>query len=352
MTHKSPPRTFRPVRGTFAPRTWQALAVLATGSLLVACGGPSGTGSSSADNEPGAPALPSVSAYDVADGEPAPGVKRSAVRFLETVFNYEAEEGTADAARERLTAAGLDSEAVTDAGLFPGDGHAGAAQVVYPQLGGLTDDQASIMAVTEISTLLDDSLTSVTRVIDLRLDRRGEAWEVTEVASIGSDPAAPEQADPTGTPAPESGSEQEWVAVEGVAAQVLDSSKIDLPSSARWDVLAGDIDERVLQMMLDITADHTISVAVLSTGHPVNVFDSSSVSNHTNGRAVDIWAIDGITVADLRQEGPQGPAGRLMEMALAEGATEVGGPWALSTTNGATFTDTVHEDHLHIGFKQ
>ncbi|MEU0490822.1 hypothetical protein ABZ249_16460 [Nocardiopsis sp. NPDC006139] len=288
-----------------------------------------------------------MSTFEVADDEPAPDVKRAAVGFLETTFNYEAGQGTAEAARGRLNQAGMSAEAITD-GLFPGvEDTAGAAQIVYPQLGGLTDDQASIMAITRITTLSGDSLGSVTRVIDVRLTRDEQDWEVTEIASMGGD--LPAGATETPWSSPEASHSPEG---DGPADRVLGSEDIDLPDSSRWDIEEGGIDERVLALLLELSDEHTLSVAVLATGHPVNVFNRSSVSNHTQGRAVDIWAIDGVSVSDHRRAGPDGPAGSLMRSALEQGATEVGGPWALSTEHGDTFTDTVHEDHLHIGFKQ
>ncbi|WP_017625218.1 hypothetical protein [Nocardiopsis chromatogenes] len=316
------------------------LALLAAAPLLAACAsdadgpsadGPDGPSASSA------PALPEVRPYHVAEGEPAPDVKRAAVRFLEAVLNYGPGEGTPDAARERLREAGAGdgADAADTDGLSLLDPDASAAaQVVYPQLGGLTEKRASIMAVVRTSLLGGADLTSTTRVVDLRLARGGDAWEVEEVASVG-DPPGGSGASPA----------------SGAAADVLASERITLPDSARGDITSGRIDERVLRMMLDLAAEAPISVAVLATGHPDNVFGSSSVSNHTEGRAVDIWAVDGATVSDQRLEGGEGPVRTLMELALEKGATEVGGPWALSTPDGSAFTDTVHEDHLHIGFK-
>ncbi|WP_344075062.1 hypothetical protein [Nocardiopsis metallicus] len=290
--------------------------------------------SSDTDETDPAPTLPAVSAFEVAEDEPALEAKRTAARFLEAAFNYEAEDGTPEAARERLEAAGvLHSTDRLDTSLLS-PGTAAATQVIYPQLGGLTEDEASVMTVVEFTTLREQELSAWTRTIDVRLEQQERGWTVTEIASEGGAPPGTEA-----TPS-------------DAAARVLASDRIQLPDSSRWDILAGDIDDRTLEMMLSLSAEHTISVAVLSTGHPINVFGSDSVSNHINGRAVDIWAVDQVSVSDLRSLEEASPARTLMELALAEGATEVGGPWALSTSAGASFTDTVHQDHLHIGFKQ
>ncbi|MEE2049609.1 hypothetical protein [Nocardiopsis tropica] len=290
--------------------------------------------SSDTDESDSAPVLPAVSAFEVSEDEPAPEAKRTAVRFLEAAFNYEAEGGTPEAARERLEAAGvLHSTDRLDTPLLS-PGTAAATQVVYPQLGGLTEDAASVMTVIEFTTLREQELSTRIRTVDVRLEQKEQGWTVTGIASDGGAPPETET-----TPS-------------DPAERVLASDRIQLPDSSRWDILAGDIDDRTLEMMLSLSAERTISVAVLSTGHPINVFDSDSVSNHIHGRAVDIWAIDGVPVSDLRSREETNPARALMELALAEGATEVGGPWAFSTSAGASFTDTVHQDHLHIGFKQ
>jgi len=290
--------------------------------------------STDADETDSAPTLPPVSAFEVAEDEPAPEVKRTAVRFLEAAFNYEEGNGTPDAARERLEAAGDPySTDQPDIPLLFADA-AAAAQIVYPQLGGLTEDSASVMTVIDFATLRGRELSKQTRTVDVRLEQREHGWTVTEITSDGG---APPETDTTPS---------------DPAERVLASDRIELPDSARWDILDGGIDDRTLEMMLTLSAEHTISVAVLSTGHPVDVFNSDSVSNHIHGRAVDIWAVDGVSVSDMRSQEGTNPARVLMELSLAEGATEVGGPWALSTSAGASFTDAVHLDHLHIGFKQ
>ena len=290
--------------------------------------------STDADETDSTSALPPVSAFEVAGDEPAPEVKQTAVRFLEAAFNYEEGNGTPEAARKRLEAADvLHNADQLDIPLLFADA-AAATQIVYPQLGGLTEDRASVMTVIDFTTLRGPELSQQVRTVDVRLEQSEHGWTVTEIASDGG---APPETDTTPSDS---------------AERVLASDRIELPDSARWDILDGSIDDQILEVMLTLSAEHTISVAVLSTGHPVNVFNSDSVSNHIHGRAVDIWAVDGVSVSDLRSQEGTNPARVLMELSLAEGATEVGGPWAISTSAGASFTDTVHLDHLHIGFKQ
>ncbi|MFE0155841.1 hypothetical protein ACFWY5_52520 [Nonomuraea sp. NPDC059007] len=275
------------------------------------------------------PAPATAKPYTVNADEPARPVKRAAVAYLEALFTFGAGEGSLAASRARMAALKLPVGPVTRAaGQLDGEA-AGAIQMIYPQLGGLTADRASIMAVVRLSRQRGPELVTRTRTVDVRLAKRVKGWTVTGLASLGG--TAPRDAE-SGTP----------------ARRVLASGRIVLPDSARWDVQAGRIDDRVLRMLLRLSREHRISVAVLASGHPAKVFGSMSTSNHTRGRAVDIWAIDGRRVAaHARDKGPN-PARTLMETAIRYGSDEVGGPWAF---RGA-FTDAVHQDHLHIGFKR
>ncbi|WP_395111477.1 hypothetical protein [Actinomadura sp. SCN-SB] len=279
------------------------------------------------------PALPAVKAFVVAADEPAPAVKRAAVRFVEVLTNYGAGGGEARATGNRLAAAGMDPSLAGQAAPLLAKTDAGAGEVIYPQIGGLTAKSASIMAVVRLSTRRWTVITTTTRTIDIRLSKRPAGWAVTRIASTGG--AAPQSARALGP----------------LAAQVLASKRIVLPDTARWDIQAGRVDTRVLRLMLEITKEHTISVTVVSTGHPFRVYGSESVSNHRQGRAVDIWAVDGRRVAEQRRGGDV-PARPVAIQALTTGANEVGAPWAVSKGGRASFTNTVHQDHLHLAFKR
>ena len=178
-------------------------------------------------------------------------------------------------------------------------------------------------------TLREGAKSSTARTIDVRLSLAEGTWSVTEIASLGGDPV------PAPTPSP-------------LGQQVLDNPSIDLPDSAVWDIQAGRINDKVLRMMLDVAASRTYSVAVLASGHPYNVFATESVSNHTKGQAVDIWAFDGVPV--LQQRGEGSPLMELVRQQIAAGVTELGSPWDLDGRGGASFSDIVHQDHLHLGF--
>ncbi|GII96807.1 hypothetical protein [Sinosporangium siamense] len=280
-------------------------------------------------------ALPAVTPFIVEADEPARDVKRAAVRYLEALLTYPAGGGSVTASRSRLAGRGLAANGVATAAPLLDSTGSGTVQVIYPQLGGLTADRASIMAVARVSTLRGRRLSQRTRVLDLRLAKREGRWLVTGLSSTGGRPPSRSTSG-------------------DLADRVLSSRKIVLSDTSAWDIQAGRVDDRLLRLLLRLSRKHTLSVCVLSTGHPQNVFGGTSVSNHIRGRAVDIWAIDGTRVSAYarRPDGERNPAWRLMSQAMSHGANEIGGPWAFAGRYGASFTNTVHQDHLHLGFKR
>lgn len=107
----------------------------------------------------------------------------------------------------------------------------------------------------------------------------------------------------------------------------------------------------VLQLLLDVATDHTLSVSALASSHPINIFATDRVSGHTIGRAVDIWALDGVPIISQRDHG--GPLHTLVADLLDQGVVrQLGAPWVIAGPDGRrSFTDTVHQDHLHLGLK-
>lgn len=260
-------------------------------------------------------------------GEPVAELKVMATEFLQAVGTYEKGGGNAEALATRL--AGLPADPAVAVGRLLVPTAASAVEIVYPQLGGLTEDAASIMVVFTWRLLEDDRETSVVRTADVRLRREAGAWRVTGVESLGGEP--------TGSPE-----------ITPLAQAVLANDRLDLPDSARWDIQSGRIGDEILQVLQDLSQQHTLRVAVLASGHPHNVFESEYVSNHTEGRGVDIWAIDDTPVVSLRD--PDGPLPALVQGLVAQGITEVGSPFDVDGPGGASFTNTVHQDHLHVAF--
>ena len=133
------------------------------------------------------------------------------------------------------------------------------------------------------------------------------------------------------------------------ALALLDEPRVDLPDSAQWDLQRGFVDDRVVELVRTLATDHELRVTVFGTGHPANVFGTDRTSNHTAGRGVDIWSIDGRPVAEQR-DAPVIVS--IIEKARAFGATEIGAPVDTDGSGGSVFTNTVHHDHLHLAFRQ
>lgn len=273
---------------------------------------------------PPAPYVPLV-------GEPVPEIKQLAGDVLQAIGTYKKGEGTVQGATARLAGRAVPAVAQSSETLLLPDA-ASAVDIIYPQLSGLTATEAGIMAVFRHRILENGDERSVTRAADLRFKRTSAGWIVSAIDSVGGEPP-PASAGP----------------LTQAAQAVLDSDRINLPDSARWDIENGVVDDRVLEVLLRVGQQHTVDVTVFASAHPRNVFASESVSNHTVGRAVDIWAVDGKEVVAQREQG--GPLYQLVQMLMTYGITELGSPWDLDGPGtGASFTNTVHLDHLHLAF--
>ncbi|MPZ71919.1 MAG: hypothetical protein GEU74_01605 [Nitriliruptorales bacterium] len=253
----------------------------------------------------------------------------------------------------RRAAASADPEFDVDAvlrrsrALFVPDAFS-AGRVVYPQLGGLTlggsADRISVMVVVrqDLARTRKGSqpeTSAVTRTVDVRLVNRDDQWLVEDVADSGGARVKMRRR-----------------RLSKRAGQVLDDQRIELPDSARWDILRGDIDNRLLATMVDLAEVAPYSVAVLKSGHPRNVFGTDRISGHTLGRGVDIWKVAGQPVV-LQQPDKKSAAYAFTTAALEDfGVPELGSPWDLDGPpvrgeRRPSFTDAVHADHIHIAFK-
>jgi len=274
--------------------------------------------------------LPTVAEYVVMEGEVEPACKQAAVDYLQTALSADpgdkGEASVADLAA-RLEARGMDARpAATLQAMLP-RGEASALEVVYPQYGGLTAalTDASVMLVANQYRVAVGrrDVEALSSTFDVRLQRQAKAWAVTEVIPASS-PAAV-----AGTPSP-------------AAVSVLAHPRILLPGAARADLLSGAIDDRVSEALLALAQRWKLHVQVIRSGHPINVFATDRVSNHTRGRAVDIWSIDDVPVIDHSTS-----AWKSVMQAALQVSGEVGGPQRIGA---GSFTDHVHQDHVHVGF--
>jgi hypothetical protein len=116
--------------------------------------------------------------------------------------------------------------------------------------------------------------------------------------------------------------------------------------SADWP--SPRLDRRVRQLLAAMAMRHRIRVSCLRTGHTWNVRGTTRVSNHTVWRAVDIDMVDGRPVS------PSNPAARQLALWVGRGGagvapSEVGSPWRFGGQR-PWFTDTAHQEHIHVGF--
>ena len=131
------------------------------------------------------------------------------------------------------------------------------------------------------------------------------------------------------------------------ANDLLRNTQVVLTPNARADLEAGAVDPRLVSLLAWVAERHTISITVFKTGHS-KYTRSGSVSNHYMGRGADIFIVDGEPVSAWNS------AARdvVLELADIQGPlrpTELGHPFGAIGFPGG-FTDSDHDDHIHVGF--
>lgn len=334
--------------------------ILAALALLVACGpvedGPptpagNDTPEETGEPEPGpedaatdedghedgdeAAEAPDPPPWEPTDGEVLAEIKQAAARSVETLLTRIAGEGAADAAARVTDDAGLADALAEAIDPIVDAERSGAVEVHYPMMGGLGAGEAAVMVIATHLTWHPNEPAEVdaeTRTFDVRVRQQGDDWVLDDLPDIGGEPVER----PDDLPA--------------IADEVLDHDGIELPDSARWDIHRGAVAEAVLDVMLRLAERTTYQVGVIESGHPEHVFGTDRRSNHLRGRAVDIYGVGGELVAEQREDGSE--LEELVRWLYDEvGVTELGSPWALNGPGGRSFTDEVHDDHLHIGYR-
>lgn len=231
----------------------------------------------------------------------------------------------------------LDDEALAVAGeVLDRPGTWARSRVEYPQLGGFRDDATSVMVVVEQAWRAPDASPDAeperqVRTVDVRLERDSaeSGWRLVTIDSVGG---APVEVEPP----------------SDVAAEVLAHPDLLLPDSARWDILAGDTTEELLELLVRMADRVPVEVAVLDSGHPRTVFGTDRPTRHAAGLAVDVHTVDGTEV--VAQRGSEDTAAYDLVAWLFDQpeVAKIGSPWALDGFGGRSFTDFVHQDHLHV----
>ncbi|HEX2274534.1 MAG TPA: lytic murein transglycosylase, partial [Acidimicrobiales bacterium] len=133
-------------------------------------------------------------------------------------------------------------------------------------------------------------------------------------------------------------------------AQLLANPNLTLSPNARADLRDGLVDQRVVNALAAMVANHRISVSVIKTGHSQFVAGTDRISNHFHGRGIDITAVDGAPV-NASNDRALDLALAILTAAPSLRPDEFGSPWpGLSEFPGA-FTDAAHQGHLHLGWR-
>ncbi|WP_116949320.1 hypothetical protein [Jiangella endophytica] len=276
------------------------------------------------------PDLPVVAPWQPGGNEISPEVKLAAVRVLEALGSVPGG-GAVTPAADRLTAAGASPGLERTAGPLLPPAAPAVAQIVYPQYGGLERGTASVMTVVRQTWVDGEALLERVVTADVRLARSGGVWTVTELRPVAPAPAAA-------------------AALTGPAAELAASGRVQLPEAALADLAAGVVDARVVAALLELSGTYQPAVSVFRGGHPENVFGTDRTSNHTRGRAVDIWAVDGRPVVSMGKDEPF--LLDFLAAVRATGSDEIGGPVDPDGPGGKHFADDLHRDHVHLGFER
>ncbi|MFD0410078.1 hypothetical protein [Kitasatospora sp. NPDC127116] len=273
--------------------------------------------------------LPRPPLWQPGPGEIQPDVKRRAVELVAALGAWPPGGQGTEAARARVAALGLPPALADAAGPLAPAAAEASLEVIVAQYGGILDDSASVLVVCRQWTRgPDGSVAEGGTTVDVRLSRAEPRWTVTELHPGAAGPAA-------AAPPP-------------AVARVLAEPRIELPPEAAADLRSGTVHDSVLEAMLRLAGPYTLSVSVVRTGHPLDVFGTTRPSDHPLGRAFDVWRIDGLAVVD------PGTSRQLVESfmrdAAAAGSYNVGGPVAIPGAGNRFFTDDTHHDHCHVGF--
>ncbi len=137
------------------------------------------------------------------------------------------------------------------------------------------------------------------------------------------------------------------VAEAATTADILNNPRITFSSNARGDLHMGIIDQRVIDVIDQISKGHTLRVGTLKAGHT----SGGTKSHHHYGRGLDIETVDGEIVR------PTSNATRALvnEIKNYTGSIkpdELGQPFlGAGDCTGGTYCFTKgHADHIHLGY--
>jgi hypothetical protein len=131
--------------------------------------------------------------------------------------------------------------------------------------------------------------------------------------------------------------------------RVLHDSRLNIYAGGRHDVAAGHVDVRVLATMLYLADTfHEVTVSCLISGHRLYA-RPGVVSAHIYGRAVDVAALNNVSIY-----GHQQPGGiteqAVRALLMLPGGMEPAQVISLLGMGGPSFALANHYDHIHVGY--
>lgn len=131
--------------------------------------------------------------------------------------------------------------------------------------------------------------------------------------------------------------------------RVLHDTRLNIYAGGRNDVASGHVDVRVLATMLYLADTfHEVTVSCLISGHRLYA-RPGVVSAHIYGRAVDVAALNNVSIY-----GHQQPGGiteqAVRALLMLPGGMEPAQVISLLSMGGPSFALANHYDHIHVGF--
>ena len=131
--------------------------------------------------------------------------------------------------------------------------------------------------------------------------------------------------------------------------RVLHDTRLNIYAGGRHDIQAGHVDVRVLATMLYLADTfHEVTVSCLIAGHRLYA-RPGVVSAHIYGRAVDVAALNNVSIY-----GHQQPGGiteqAVRALLMLPGGMEPAQVISLLGMGGPSFALANHYDHIHVGY--
>jgi murein DD-endopeptidase MepM/ murein hydrolase activator NlpD len=140
---------------------------------------------------------------------------------------------------------------------------------------------------------------------------------------------------------------------DALAQRVVADPRIQVYDCGRRDVLTGQIDRRVLATLAFLAASGLRpTVTSLRCGHSY-LTASGNVSEHSSGNAVDIAAVNGITISPGTQGAGSITETTIQRLLTLQGTLKPHQIISLMKFEGTdnTFAMSDHDDHIHVGFQ-